>query len=308
MNKTDGNIYLIANMLAENRRIDAYLSEYLKQYSRTFIKKIIDDGGVFVGNNSIKASYKLKEGDRIKVVLKQPEKLQAIAQNIKLEIVYEDDDIILINKPQGMVVHPAAGNYENTLVNALLYHCKGSLSGIGGVIRPGIVHRIDKDTTGIVVAAKNDAAHHYLAHQFKTHSITRNYYAIVHGVIEENKVIIQAPIGRDTIDRKKMTVTDKNSKYAETIFRILQRYREYTLVDAELKTGRTHQIRVHASYIFHPVVGDKVYGYKKKNPDLSGQLLHAYKLGFIHPRTQEYMEFSTSLPQRFQDFIETLDT
>jgi 23S rRNA pseudouridine1911/1915/1917 synthase len=308
MKKTEQLIQLTAIVSEKNRRIDIYLSENLTQYSRSFIKKMIDDGSVFVDNNSVKASYKLKNGDKITVQLKQPQELKAIAQDIKLDIIYEDDDIILINKQQGMVVHPAAGNYENTLVNALLYHCKGSLSGIGGVIRPGIVHRIDKDTTGIVVAAKSDFAHNYLAHQFKTHNITRNYYAVLHGVINENKVIIQAPIGRDTVDRKKMTVTDKNSKYAETILHVLQRYKEYTFVDAELKTGRTHQIRVHASYISHPVVGDKIYGYKKKNPDLSGQLLHAYKLGFIHPRTEEYVEFTTALPQRFKDFIDAIDT
>lgn len=309
MSINEKTIHLKVNALNldKDRRIDTYLSKNLEEYSRSFIKKIIDDGGVFVDKNNVKASYKLKEGDEISIVLKQPQELKAVAQDIRLDIVYEDDDIILINKQQGMVVHPAAGNREGTLVNALLYHCRGSLSGIGGVIRPGIVHRIDKDTTGIVVAAKNDTAHNHLAQQFKTHSITRNYYAILHGIINENKVIIQAPIGRDATDRKKMTVTDKNSKYAETILHILERYKDYTLVDAQLKTGRTHQIRVHAQYISHPVAGDKIYGYKKKNPNLSGQLLHAYKLGFIHPRTEQYMEFSTPMPQRFNDFIATLD-
>lgn len=307
MNNDNREITFLAEDIDAGKRIDVYLTEKADKYSRSFIKKVIDDGSVFIAGKTVKASYKVNVGDSIILNIKEPKELQTIAQNIKLDIVYEDDDVILINKPQGMVVHPAAGNYENTLVNALLYHCKGTLSGIGGVIRPGIIHRIDKDTSGIIIAAKNDDAHNNLAQQFKVHSISRSYYAILHGVIGEEKVLIKAPIGRDIIDRKKMAVTDKNSKYAETLLTVIERFKEYTLVDAALKTGRTHQIRVHAQYISHPVAGDKVYGYKKKNTELTGQLLHAYKLGFAHPRTGEYMEFTIPVPQRFKEFMSNIE-
>lgn len=307
MNNADKTINLLANETDAGKRIDVYLAEKLDKYSRSFIRKAIDDGSVFVAGKKVKASYKINAEDCILLNIKEPQELKTEAQDIKLDVVYEDDDIILINKQQGMVVHPAAGNYENTLVNALLHHCKGTLSGIGGVIRPGIIHRIDKDTSGIIIAAKNDYAHNHLAGQFKIHSINRSYYAMMHGIIDEEKIIIKAPIGRDSADRKKMAVTDRNSKYAETMIAVIQRYNEYTLADAALKTGRTHQIRVHAQYISHPVVGDAIYGYKKKNPELTGQLLHAYKLGFIHPKTNEYMEFSTPLPQRFNDFIASIN-
>ncbi len=300
----------ILNFLVEDidagKRLDVYLCEKSNKYSRSFIKKAIDEGSVFIAGKKAKASYKLNAKDSVTLNIKEPQEMQTIAQDIKLDIIYEDDDIILINKQHGMVVHPAAGNYNNTLVNALLYHCKGTLSGIGGVVRPGIIHRIDKDTSGIIIAAKNDYAHNHLAQQFKVHSISRNYYAILHGVIDEEKIVIKAPIGRDAAERKKMAVTDKNSKYAETLFTVINRYKEYTFIDAALKTGRTHQIRVHAQYISHPVVGDKIYGYKKKNPELTGQLLHAYKLGFIHPRTNEYMEFLTPVPERFNKFISNI--
>ncbi|NMC55844.1 MAG: RluA family pseudouridine synthase [Eubacteriaceae bacterium] len=307
MNNDNKEITFLAEDIDAGKRIDVYLTEKADKYSRSFIKKAIDDGSVFIAGKTVKASYKVNVGDSIILNIKEPKELLTIAQNIKLDIVYEDDDVILINKPQDMVVHPAAGNYENTLVNALLYHCKGTLSGIGGVIRPGIIHRIDKDTSGIIIAAKNDDAHNNLAQQFKVHSISRSYYAILHGVIGEEKVLIKAPIGRDTVDRKKMAVTDKNSKYAETLLTVIERFKEYTLVDAALKTGRTHQIRVHAQYISHPIAGDKVYGYKKKNPELTGQLLHAYKLGFVHPRTGEYMEFTTPVPQRFKEFMSNIE-
>ncbi|MEL7570667.1 MAG: RluA family pseudouridine synthase [Eubacteriaceae bacterium] len=303
----NNEIIFLAEDIDAGKRIDVYLAEKSDKYSRTYIKKAIDDKSVFIAGKTVKASYKMSAGDSVTLSVKEPYELQTAAQDIGLDIVYEDGDIILINKPQGMVVHPAAGNYENTLVNALLYHCKGTLSGIGGVIRPGIIHRIDKDTSGIIIAAKNDDAHNNLAQQFKIHSISRGYYAILHGVIDEEKVLIKAPIGRDSADRKKMTVTDKNSKYAETMITVIKRYKEYTLVEAALKTGRTHQIRVHAQYIAHPVAGDKVYGYKKKNPELTGQLLHAYKLGFIHPTTGKHMEFTTPVPQRFNEFMSNIE-
>ncbi|MGI6349829.1 MAG: RluA family pseudouridine synthase [Eubacteriaceae bacterium] len=285
------------------QRVDVYLSERIPKYSRSFLRKIIDDGGLFVNGKQAKASTKIMPQDEIVLYVNEPDEGTVEQQNIALDIVYEDDDLIVVNKAQGMVVHPAAGNRQNTLVNALLYHCKGSLSGIGGVIRPGIVHRLDKDTTGILVAAKNDFTHQKLAQQFKAHSIVRQYYALLHGVIAEEQVLVKAPIGRDGANRKKMAVTEKNAKDAETLFTVLKRYSNHTLVDATLKTGRTHQIRVHAAYLSHPVVGDKTYGYQKKDPALAGQLLHAYKLGLIHPRTDQYMEFVTPFPSRFEGFI-----
>ncbi len=285
------------------RRVDVYLSEKIPKYSRSFLRKTIDDGGVFINGKQAKPSAKVAMNDEIMLMVDEPVEDRLSGQNIALDIVYEDEDIIIINKAQGMVVHPAAGNRENTLVNALLYHCKGSLSGIGGVKRPGIVHRLDKDTTGILIAAKNDFTHQKLAQQFKAHSIVRNYYALLHGIIEEEQVLVKAPIGRDGVHRKKMTVTEKNGKQAQTLFTVLERYSRHTLVEAALKTGRTHQIRVHGAYISHPVVGDKTYGYQKKDPLLAGQLLHAYKLGIVHPRTEQYMEFTTQLPLRFEEFI-----
>jgi len=297
----------LASKSDAGKRIDAFISEKSGIYSRSFIKKAIDEGSVFVNGKTAKASYKINDEDSIEADILPPQQISSAAQDIELDIMYEDDDIIIVNKPQGMVVHPAAGNYENTLVNALLHHCKGSLSGIGGMIRPGIVHRIDKETSGILIAAKNDFAHNHLAQQFKNHSISRNYYAVLNGVLTDNITVIKAPIGRDSLDRKKMAVTDKNSKYAETVITVIKRYKDYTLVDASLKTGRTHQIRVHAKYILHPVAGDKVYGYKKKNDELNGQLLHAYRLGFIHPGKNEYMEFKTKLPERFEKFLSKLE-
>lgn len=296
-------IKIVVDDVDKVQRVDLYLSEKIPKYSRSFLRKIIDDGGVFVNGKAAKASTKVVLQDEIMLCIEEPVRLRVEPQDIALDIVYEDDDLIVVNKPQGMVVHPAAGNKQNTLVNALLYHCKDSLSGIGGVIRRGIVHRLDKDTTGILIAAKNDFAHQKLARQFKAHSVARNYYVLLHGVIAEEQILVKAPIGRDGVHRKKMTVTEKNGKSAETLFTVLKRYPNHTLVDAALKTGRTHQIRVHAAYLSHPVVGDKTYGYPKKDPALAGQLLHAYKLGLIHPKANEYIEFVTPLPDRFKEFI-----
>ncbi|MDE6182332.1 MAG: RluA family pseudouridine synthase, partial [Eubacteriales bacterium] len=235
-----------------------------------------------------------------------PKELNIKEENIPLDIIYEDDDIILINKPQNMVVHPAAGNYEGTLVNALMFHCKGNLSGINGILRPGIVHRIDKDTSGILVVAKNDNAHQKLAIQLANHSMTRVYYAIVTGNLKEDTGTIDAPIGRHKVDRKKMAVINKNSKNAITHYTVLERLKKHTLVKLQLETGRTHQIRVHMAYIGHSLLGDEVYGAKKQPYKLLGQALHAKVLGFIHPTKNEYMEFETELPEYFNNLIKKL--
>ncbi|MCR5652672.1 MAG: RluA family pseudouridine synthase, partial [Ruminococcus sp.] len=243
------------------------------------------------------------EGDRVEISVPEPVAYEAKAENIPLDIVYEDDDLLVVNKPKGMVVHPAAGNYEGTLVNALLYHCKGKLSGINGVIRPGIVHRIDKDTSGLLLVAKNDKAHNNLAEQIKEHSLTREYEAIVYGNIEDDSGVIDAPIGRHHSDRKRMAVTDKNSKNAVTHFEVIERLKGYTYMKFRLETGRTHQIRVHCAYIGHPVSGDKVYGVKNEKTSLDGQCLHARKIGFIHPATGEYMEFVSDLPEYFEKYL-----
>jgi len=229
-----------------------------------------------------------------------------VAQEMPLDIVYEDDDVILINKPKGMVVHPAAGHYTGTLVNGLMHHCKDNLSGINGVLRPGIVHRIDMDTTGILIACKNDIAHQKISEQLKEHSITRRYRALVYGVIKEDEGVVNAPIGRHPIDRKKMAINLKNGKNAITHYRVLERFREYTYIECELETGRTHQIRVHMASLHHPLVGDQVYGPEKNPFHLQGQCLHAMVLGFVHPRTHEYMEFCTDLPQYFSELLKKL--
>ncbi|MBR5015272.1 MAG: RluA family pseudouridine synthase, partial [Clostridia bacterium] len=233
----------------------------------------------------------------------EPTEIEAKPQDIPLDIFYEDDDLLVVNKPKGMVVHPAAGNPDGTLVNALLFHCKGSLSGINGEIRPGIVHRIDKDTSGLLVVAKNDATHQKLAEQIKEHSFTRCYKAVVHGNIKDDEGTIDAPIGRSPKDRKKMAVTDKNSREAVTHFKVLERFKDYTYIECKLETGRTHQIRVHMAYRGNPVAGDTLYGPKNTPKDLNGQCLHAYKLGFVHPKTGEYLEFEAPLPEYFEKFL-----
>ena len=291
----------------EEGRLDKYLSDKLEDMTRSYLKKLIsDDKAVLVNGNPAKPNYKLKPGDIIELAVPEPIELEIKAENISLDIVYEDNDMLVVNKPQGMVVHPAAGNYTGTLVNALLYHCGDSLSGINGEKRPGIVHRIDKDTSGLLLVAKNDIAHQKLSSQIKEHSLTRAYKALVHGNIKQDSGRIDAPIGRHPSDRKKMTITDKNSREAVTNFRVLERYGRYTFVECILETGRTHQIRVHMSKNGHPIVGDKTYGVKKEEFNLTGQLLHAYKVGFIHPVSGEYMEFVSELPDYYMNVLDRL--
>ena len=277
------------------QRIDRYLSRKSCFPSRAYLQKLIKAEQVRVNGLPVKASYKLENADEIEVDYEEPQPLKVQAQPIPLEILYEDGDLIVINKPRGMVVHPAAGNYHGTLVNALLAHCR-DLSGIGGVIRPGIVHRLDKDTSGVLVAAKNDLAHLSLAKQLKDHTMTRRYLALVHGKFRENAGKIDAPIGRHPVQRKKMAVVARG-KPAVTHYRVLEELGPYTLVELQLETGRTHQIRVHMRHIEHPVAGDPVYGRGREPFALDGQALHAAVLGFCHPRTGEYLEFSTAMPE-----------
>lgn len=290
----------------EDKRIDNFLNNNLEDVSRNRIQKLIEEKQVLVNNKSINKNYKTKENDKIIINIEEPKEIDILPENIPLNIVYEDEDVILVNKPQDMVVHPANGHYSHTLVNALMYHCKDNLSGINGVMRPGIVHRIDKDTSGILIVAKNDKAHQKLANQLEQHSMTRVYYAIVYNNLKNDKGIIDAPIGRHPIDRKKMAVTDKNSKRAVTHYEVLQRFNKYTFIKLKLETGRTHQIRVHMSYIGNPLLGDIVYGKEKQPFKLFGQVLHAKVLGFVHPTTNKYMEFETELPQYFKDILKKL--
>lgn len=284
-------------------RLDKFLSEKINAITRSAIQNHILNGNVKVNGVVVNKNYKTKLNDIIVVDIPEPVPLEVVAENIPLNIVYEDNDVIVINKPKGMVVHPAAGNYNGTLVNALLYHCKDSLSGINGVLRPGIVHRIDKNTSGLLVVAKNDIAHKGLAEQIKEHSFTRTYETIVYGNIKEDIGTINQPIGRNPSDRKKMSVTLHNSKEAITHFKVLERFGDFTHLEVQLETGRTHQIRVHMAYINHPVAGDDVYGPKKVITKLNGQCLHARKIGFIHPVTNKYLEFNSELPKYFSDFL-----
>ncbi|MBS3969495.1 MAG: RluA family pseudouridine synthase [Clostridia bacterium] len=288
-----------------DKRIDVFLSSMLTEMSRSQIQKLISEGLVEVNNNPTKANYKLKERDEIVLSIPEPKELDVEPENLDIEILYEDAYIVVVNKPQGMVIHPAPGNYSGTLVNALLYHCK-DLSGINGVLRPGIVHRIDKDTSGVLVVAKNDLAHMNLAAQIKEHSVNRIYKALVYGNLKEPAGIIKTTIGRHPVDRKKMAVGVKNARVAETHFKVLETFKNYTYVEAKLKTGRTHQIRVHMSYINHPVVGDPKYSRGKNNLGFNGQALHAEVLGFIHPGTNQYMEFKVPLPEYFERALAAL--
>lgn len=287
-------------------RIDKFLSDNIPDVTRSAIQGYITDGCVKVNDVAVNKNYKTRLNDVVTVFVPDPVELEAIPENIPLDIVYEDNDVIVVNKPKGMVVHPAAGNYTGTLVNALLYHCKDSLSGINGVLRPGIVHRIDKNTSGLLIVAKNDTAHKGLAEQIKEHSFTRQYETIVYGNIKEDTGTINQPIGRNPSDRKKMAVTAQNSKNAVTHFKVLERFNEFTHLAVNLETGRTHQIRVHMAYINHPVAGDEVYGPKKVITKLNGQCLHARKIGFVHPVSGEYLEFTSELPQYFTGFLNEL--
>ncbi|MGB7604319.1 MAG: RluA family pseudouridine synthase [Lutisporaceae bacterium] len=286
-------------------RLDAFLSDSIEGQSRSYIQKLIDQNAILVNEKDSKSNYKLRKNDFIKVQIPDPVPLDVKAEKIDLNIVYEDEDIVVINKPQGMVVHPAHGNYTGTIVNALLSHCD-SLSGINGVMRPGIVHRIDKDTSGVIVIAKNNEAHASLSEQLKEHSITRCYNALVEGRVKNDTGIIETLIGRNPKDRKEMAVVVRNGKRAVTHYKVLESYDSFTLIEARLETGRTHQIRVHMASIGHPIVGDLVYGYKKQRFETKGQLLHARILGFVHPRTGKYMEFEAPLPDYFETILNKL--
>lgn len=287
-------------------RIDKYLSEVCSDLSRSYLQKLLRSELIEVNGALVKSSFKVGAGDRISLEVPEAVEPEILAEDIPLEVLYEDSDIILINKPKGMVVHPAAGHYSGTLVNALLHHCRGELSGINGVQRPGIVHRIDRDTTGVLVVCKNDFAHGSLAEQLKEHSITRRYYAIVHGNLKEDDGTVDAPIGRHPLDRKKMSINEKNGKEAVTHYHVLERFGKFTYVECRLETGRTHQIRVHMASIGHPLLGDEVYGPAKCPYKLRGQTLHAGVLGIVHPRTGEYMEFHAPLPEYFEELLEKL--
>lgn len=290
----------------EKLRVDKYLADACPQLTRSYIQKLIEEGDVTVNHVPCSKKTTVTEGDIISFEIPKPKELEVIEEAIPLNIVYEDDSLIVVNKPRGMVVHPANGNQEGTLVNALLYHCKGRLSSINGVIRPGIVHRIDKDTSGILLVAKTDQAHLSLAEQIKEHSVKREYVALLDGVIKTDGGTVDKPIGRSEKDRKKMAITLRNSRNAVTHYEVLERYVGYCLVKCRLETGRTHQIRVHMASLGHPVTGDMVYGAKKQKLFQRGQLLHAKTIGFIHPKSGEYMEFTSELPEEFQAVLSKL--
>lgn len=290
-----------------NQRIDKVLVEFLPELTRSFLQKLIKDENVKVNNQVVKANYKVSVNDIVELLLPEPEELNLEEEEMPLDILYEDHDIIVLNKAKGVVVHPAPGHYTGTLVNGLLYHCKNELSGINGVLRPGIVHRIDMNTTGVLVICKNDKAHNHIAEQLKIHSITRKYNAIVYGTFKELKGTVEGPIGRHPIDRKKMSINHKNGKPAITHYQVIESLgNKYSHVECQLETGRTHQIRVHMSSIHHPLLGDDVYGPSKSSFQLQGQALHARVLGFIHPTTNEYMEFEAPLPEYFTTLLEKL--
>jgi 23S rRNA pseudouridine1911/1915/1917 synthase len=288
-----------------NIRLDVFLNDKMSDMSRSQLQKLIEEKNITINEVNVKSNYKVKPGDIISIVIPEPIRLEIDPEDIDIEILYEDEDLAVINKAQGMVVHPGAGNYSGTLVNALLARCN-NLSGINGVIRPGIVHRIDKDTSGILVIAKNDASHRSLAEQIKQHSVKRVYIALVEGKIKNDTGTIDLPIGRHHTERKKMAVVREGGRNAVTHFRVLERFKDSTLVEARLETGRTHQIRVHMAYIGHPLVGDPLYGFKKQKFNLKGQALHAAVLGFIHPISGEYMEFSAPIPNYFNNIINIL--
>jgi len=291
-----------------NQRIDKFLAEKLSEYSRSYIQKLILDKDIKVNGILVKSNYKLSLGDIIDIDISSPVEYEVLPEDIFLDIIYEDEDLLIVNKPKGMVVHPSAGHYSGTLVNAVMYHCKDSLSGIGGVMRPGIVHRIDKDTTGLLVVCKTDKAHNSISAQFKEHSITRKYYAVVYGNIKEDEGTVNMPIARHNIDRKKMATTQKNGKEAVTHYKVLERFGQYTYVECQLETGRTHQIRVHMASIKHPLLGDSVYGPERTKFAVSivGQTLHAKTLGFKHPKTNKYIEFNSELPEYFNKVLTKL--
>ena len=287
-------------------RIDRFLADS-QDLTRSFLQKILKEGEVIVNGKSVKSNYKLRKGDRIEFEIPEAVEPDIVAEDIPLSILYEDADVLVVDKPKGMVVHPAAGHYSRTLVNAVMYHCKGELSGINGVLRPGIVHRIDRDTTGSIIICKNDMAHNEIARQLKEHSINRRYRAIVTGVLKDEEGTIEGAIGRDKKDRKKMAIT-ADGKPAVTHYRVLQRFKHYTYVECVLETGRTHQIRVHMASIGHPLLGDEVYGRRSDKYKCEGQCLHAMTLGFHHPRTGEYIEVNAPLPPYFEHLLAVLES
>lgn len=302
--------YVEVNSGSDGERVDKYLADMLSSFSRSQLQKLIKDEKVMVAASAsidalykpVKANYKLRQGENISVVIPEPEELHVEPENIPLDILYEDDDLIVVNKPKGMVVHPAPGHYTGTLVNALMYHCQDKLSGINGILRPGIVHRIDMDTTGALVVCKNDFSHQALSEQLKVHSITRHYEAICYGTFDSREGTVDAPIGRSPSDRKKMAIV-KNGKNAVTHYEVLESFEKYSYIRCTLETGRTHQIRVHMSSIGHPLLGDELYCPYKSPYKLQGQTLHARILGFIHPRTGQYMEFEAPLPYYFNQLL-----
>lgn len=295
----------LADQEAEEERIDKYLTGYLKKHSRSFLQKLIKDGQVFVNGKAVKSNYRLREEDRIELTVPEPLQTDILPEDLHLDIVYEDDSVLVVNKPKGMVVHPSAGHAAGTLVNGLMFHCQDRLSGINGVLRPGIVHRIDRDTTGLLIVCKNDQAHHCIAAQLKEHTITRRYHALVKGRFQEEEGVVDAPIGRNPSNRLKMAVNEQNGKRAVTHYRVLKQFASCAYVECRLETGRTHQIRVHMSSIGHPLIGDTVYGGPAVK-NVQGQMLHAKIIGFIHPVTGEYMEFDSELPLYFQEMLEKL--
>ncbi len=299
-------ITFLASVTDDGERIDKVVTNWFEDLSRSYIQKMIKDGNVFVDEKCIKANYRVSEGERIQCIIPACIEPEIEAENIPLDILYEDEDVLIVNKPKDMVVHPSAGHYTGTLVNALLYHCKGQLSGINGVFRPGIVHRIDKDTTGSLIICKSESAHKDIAEQLKEHHITRKYRAIVYGNFENEEGTINAPIGRDPRDRKKMSVNHQNGKEAITHYRVLKQFQGFSYIECQLETGRTHQIRVHMTSIGHPLLGDETYGNRTSKYKLQGQCLHAMIIGFIHPVKKTYMEFEAPLPQYFLHLLEIL--
>ena len=300
-----GPIRLRASEESKNQRLDAFLASSLDGLTRSQATRLIESGEVAVNGRAVSKSYKLAGGEDIAVTLPEPEPVEAVPQGIPLDVVYEDADVIVVNKPSGMVVHPAPGHPDGTLVNALLYHCAGTLSGVGGALRPGIVHRIDRDTSGLIIAAKNDAAHQYLSAQLADHTLARTYECIVVGALREDRGTVDAPIARHPTDRKRMAVV-AGGREAVTHWEVIARYPGYTHVRCRLETGRTHQIRVHMAYIGHPILGDTVYGAKKEVPGLTGQCLHAVGLRFLHPRTHEVVELSCPLPEEFTRMLQKI--
>ena len=298
-------IRLRASEESKNQRLDAFLASSLDGLTRSQATRLIESGEVAVNGRAVGKSYKLAGGEDIAVTLPEPEPVEAVPQDIPLDVVYEDADVIVVNKPSGMVVHPAPGHPDGTLVNALLYHCAGTLSGVGGALRPGIVHRIDRDTSGLIIAAKNDAAHQYLSAQLADHTLARTYECIVVGALREDRGTVDAPIARHPTGRKRMAVV-AGGREAVTHWEVIARYPGYTHVRCRLETGRTHQIRVHMAYIGHPILGDTVYGAKKEVPGLTGQCLHAVGLRFLHPRTHEVVELSCPLPEEFTRMLQKI--